>query len=212
MFPAMSTVSRYPIPAAQHRIETVIQRSRFIATLAPAAAVEEAQAFVRRVAAEFADATHNCWAYVVGPPGSTARIGLSDAGEPHGTAGRPMLTALLHGGVGDVAAVVTRYYGGTKLGTGGLVRAYGGAVQEALLALPRAERVEYAELEVGVDYPHVAAVQGLLSAYEAEVLAQEYLERVRYRLRLPAPNAEAFSARLRDATRGAARVARPDER
>jgi uncharacterized YigZ family protein len=136
---------------------------------------------------------------------------MSDAGEPHGTAGRPMLTALLHGGVGDVAAVVTRYYGGTKLGTGGLVRAYGGAVQQALLSLPRAERVEYAELEVGVEYPHVAAVQQLLPAHEAEVLAQEYLERVRYRVRLPAPNADEFTARLRDATRGAAQVARPDE-
>ncbi|MFL5579773.1 MAG: YigZ family protein [Gemmatimonadaceae bacterium] len=204
----MPTEARYPIPAAEHRVETVVQRSRFVATLGPAATVEEAQAFVRRVAAEFAGATHNCWAYVVGPPGSTARIGMSDAGEPHGTAGRPMLTALLHGGLGDVAAVVTRFYGGTKLGTGGLVRAYGGAVQEALLGLPRAERVEYAELDVGVEYPHVAAVQQLLPAYEGEVLAQEYLERVRYRVRLPSPNAEEFTARLRDATRGAAEVRR----
>jgi len=199
-------VPRYPVPASEHRAELVIQRSRFIATLGPAATVEEAQAFVRRVAAELADATHNCWAYVVGPPGSTARIGMSDAGEPHGTAGRPMLTALLHSGVGDVAAVVTRYYGGTKLGTGGLVRAYGGAVQEALQGLPRDERVERVELDLGVEYPHVAAVQGLLPAFEAEILAQEYLERVRYRVRLPAPNAEEFAARLRDATRGAAEI------
>jgi len=206
----MAGAPRYPIPAAEHRVEASIQRSRFIATLAPVATVEEAQAFVKRVGAEFADATHNCWAYVVGPPGSTGRIGMSDAGEPHGTAGRPMLTALLHGGVGDVAAVVTRYYGGTKLGTGGLVRAYGGAVQDALLTLPRAERVEYAALGVLVDYPHVAAVQQLLPAHEAEIVEQDYLERVRYALRLPANRVDELVSRLRDATSGRAEVARPE--
>ena len=139
---------RYPVPAGVHRVETEVRRSRFVATLAPVATVDEAHAFVRAMNDEFADATHNCWAFVVGPPGSTARIGMSDAGEPRGTAGRPMLTALLHGGVGDVAAVVTRWYGGTKLGTGGLARAYAGAVVEALAALPRAERVERATLDV----------------------------------------------------------------
>src|SRR5215211_3434247 len=170
----MPTEARYPIPAAEHRVETVVQRSRFVATLGPAATVEEAQAFVRRVAAEFADATHNCWAYVVGPPGSTARIGMSDAGEPHGTAGRPMLTALLHGGLGDVAAVVTRFYGGTKLGTGGLVRAYGGCVQQALASAPRAEKVELTRARVTVEHASVAALQRLLPALEADVIAQEW--------------------------------------
>src|SRR5215217_5406636 len=134
---------RYLIPAERHRTHEEIERSKFVTTVAPAPTIDDAQAFLAAMRAEFPDATHNCWAYVVGPPGSTTRIGMSDDGEPHGTAGRPMLTMLLHGGLGDVAAVVTRYYGGTKLGTGGLVRAYGGAVQEALLGLPRAERVEY---------------------------------------------------------------------
>src|SRR5215207_5301458 len=98
----MAGSPRYPIPAAEHRVEASIQRSRFVATIAPAPMVEDAQAFVKRIAAEFPDATHNCWAFVVGPPGSTGRIGMSDAGEPHGTAGRPMLTVLLHSGIGDV--------------------------------------------------------------------------------------------------------------
>jgi putative IMPACT (imprinted ancient) family translation regulator len=113
-----------------------------------------------------------------------------------------MLTALLHGGVGDIAAVVTRYYGGTKLGTGGLVRAYGGMVQDALQTLPRAERVEVAERSITLDYPHVAAAQQLLAAHEAEVLAHEYQERVSYRVRLPINRVEELVARLRDATRG----------
>jgi Uncharacterized protein family UPF0029 len=129
--------ARYPVPAQQHRVEQVIDRSRFICTVARVQSSEEAQAFIKTMNAEFPDATHNCWAYVVGAPGSTDRVGMSDDGEPHGTAGRPMLTVLLHSGVGEIAAVVTRYYGGTKLGTGGLVKAYSGAVQEALAGMPR---------------------------------------------------------------------------
>lgn len=198
----MSDESRYPIPASEHRVEQVIQRSRFVATVAPAATVDEAAAFVRRIGEEFADATHNCWAYVVGRPGSTDRVGMSDDGEPHGTAGRPMLTTLLHSGVGDVAAVVTRYYGGTKLGTGGLVRAYSGSVQEALATLPLAERVAWAYLVVVVDYPSIAALKGMMPEFEAEELAQEYGAEVTCRLRLPESQVAGFRAAITDATRG----------
>ena len=140
----MSSPTRYPIPAGEYRQEEEISRSRFITTVAPARTLDEAQQFIQRIREEFPDATHNCWAYVVGPPGSTARIGMSDDGEPHGTAGKPMLGMLLHGDTGDTVAVVTRYFGGTKLGTGGLVRAYGGCLQRALQAMPRAARVERA--------------------------------------------------------------------
>jgi len=200
----MSGASRYPVPAATHRVEQEISRSRFITTIGRVSTVEEAQAFIRAVADEFSDATHNCWAYVVGPPGETGRIGMSDAGEPHGTAGRPMLNALLHAPVGDVAAVVTRYYGGTKLGTGGLVRAYGGGVQAALATLPVTERIEYVSLIVTVDYARVTAVQQLCAEHEAEILAQEFAEQVRVTLRLPDGNAGRFRAALLDATRGRA--------
>ena len=144
----MSTPERYPVPAGQHRVAEKISRSRFITTIAPADSIDAATAFVDGVRRELADATHYCWAYVVGPPGDTGRVGMSDDGEPHGTAGRPMLTVLLHSGVGDVAVVVTRYYGGTKLGTGGLVRAYSGGVQKALATMPRGEHVELAMLEI----------------------------------------------------------------
>lgn len=197
---------RYPIPAGTHRTSDVIERSRFIATVAPAPTVEEAQAFVERVRAEFADATHNCWAYVVGPPGSTARAGMSDDGEPHGTAGRPMLTMLLHGGMGDVAAVVTRYYGGVKLGTGGLVRAYGGCLQRALVGAPRAERVERVRVRVRVDYEAVAAVQQLLLVHEAEVVAQEWAGDAVFEVRLPEGSVERLRAAVLDATRGRGEV------
>lgn len=198
--------TRYPVPERRHRVEQTIDRSRFICTIERAASPEEAQAFVREMNAEFADATHNCWAYVAGPPGSTSRVGMSDAGEPHGTAGRPMLTVLLHSGVGEIAAVVTRYYGGIKLGTGGLVKAYGGTVQAALETLPRAERVDYVGATLTVGYAAVTVMQQLLASLDVRVDGEEYGVDVVYRLRIPRPNVERLGAAAADATRGEARL------
>ena len=202
----MSDDERYPVPAARHRVEQPIERSRFICTLERVPTPEAAQAFLREMNAEFPDATHNCWAYLAGPPGSTGRIGMSDAGEPHGTAGRPMLTVLLHCGVGEVAAVVTRYYGGIKLGTGGLVKAYGGAVQLALETLPRREKVDFLPLQVTVDYASHAAVQQLLPAFETEIDDMAYGADVRFRLRVPRSRLAGLRGALADATRGQAVV------
>jgi len=202
----MSARDRYPIPAGRHRVEQEITHSRFITTIGMAASADEAQAFIRAIGEEFADATHNCWAYVAGPPGDTGRVGMSDAGEPHGTAGRPMLTTLLHSGVGDVVAVVTRYYGGTKLGTGGLVRAYGGGVKLALASLPMTERVERTTLEVVVSYGAVAALQQLFPAHEAETESERFEADVTFRLRLPVTQVDALCAAIMDATRGQAKI------
>jgi uncharacterized YigZ family protein len=199
---------RYPVPAAAHRVAQVIDRSRFLATVAPAPTVAEAQAVLRAVREEFPDATHHCWAYVVGPPGSTGQVGMSDDGEPHGTAGRPMLTVLLHGGVGDVVAVVTRYYGGTKLGTGGLVKAYGGAVQEALATLPRRDRVDAVALTVRVGYAAIGAVQPLWALHEAEVREEAFAAEATYLLAVPRDRVDALVRAVTDATRGTAQVTR----
>jgi uncharacterized YigZ family protein len=200
----------YRVPAGEHRTRDEISRSRFITTLAPAPTVDDAHAVVARVRAEFTDATHNCWAFVVGAPGSTGRVGMSDDGEPHGTAGRPILTALLHSGVGDVAAVVTRYYGGTKLGTGGLVRAYSGGVSGALATLPTVERVTWVGLRAVVGYDAVAATQQLVAAHGGRIVGEVYAAEVSYDLDLPEAAADAFALGLRDATRGRARVDRVD--
>ncbi len=115
-----------------------------------------------------------------------------------------MLTVLLHSGVGDVAAVVTRYFGGTKLGTGGLVKAYGGAVQEALASLPTVERVEYATVTIEVAYPAVSALQQLWPVHEVRVLAEDYGEAARFTVQVPEGNLDALRARIMDATRGQA--------
>lgn len=180
----------------------MIDRSRFICTVERVQSVEEAQTFIRAMNMEFADATHNCWAYVVGAPGSTDRIGMSDDGEPHGTAGRPMLTVLQHCGIGEIAAVVTRYYGGTKLGTGGLVKAYGGAVQEAVLTLLVAERVDTVTATFEVGYAQIGAVQQLLPTLEAEVQAQDFGALATFTVQLPRSEAAALEEAVGNLTRG----------
>lgn len=205
----MSAAHRYPIPAGRHRTEQVIDRSRFVATIDHAATPVEAQAVVRAVAAEFPDATHHAVAFVAGPPGSTRHIGMSDAGEPHGTAGRPMLTVLLHSGVGDVVAVCTRWYGGTKLGTGGLARAYGGTVQLAMQSLPKGERVELVARTLVIGYPFVTVAQQLMATHEATVDQQAFGADVRFDIRLPSSSATAFESALSDATHGSARIVAP---
>lgn len=195
---------RYRIPATVHRVEEEIKRSRFITTVGPAATVEAARSFVANVSNEFTDASHNCWAYVAGPPGTTSQIGMSDAGEPHGTAGRPMLTVLLHSGIGDIVAVVTRYFGGTLLGTGGLVKAYSGGVQLALATLPTLERVPRSEVLLVVDYSALTQLQRMLPNYEVEIVDQEFAADVTYRLRLPQEHLAPFSTAFVELTNGQA--------
>jgi uncharacterized YigZ family protein len=205
----MPAPTRYPIPARQHRAEHEVSRSRFIATIGPAATSEQASEFVRAVRGEYADATHNAWAFVAGPPGDTNQVGANDDGEVRGTAGRPMLTELLHSGIGNIVAVVSRYYGGTQLGTGGLVRAYGGSVQLALATLPLAERVERVTVMITISYAAIDSLRLLLAAHEAELTSETYGEDVRYEIRLPVSSVDALRALLMDATRGQATMTEP---
>jgi uncharacterized YigZ family protein len=195
---------RYLIPATTHRVEEEILRSRFITTVAYTPTVEAARSLIAQVSAEFANASHNCWAYVVGPPGSTGQIGLSDDGEPHGTAGRPILTVLLHSGLGDLCAVVTRYFGGTLLGKGGLVKAYSGGVQLALHTLPTIERIPKAEITLVVDYTAVTPLQRLLTTYEAEILNHEFATDVTYQIKLPSEKCASFQRAVTELTNGQA--------
>ncbi len=197
---------RYPVPAETRRSEETIERSRFVATVGRAGTAEDARVFIDKVRGEFTDATHNCWAYVVGPPGDTRRIGMSDAGEPHGTAGRPMLDVLLGSGVGDVAAIVTRYYGGVKLGRGGLVRAYGGAVKRALEGLPLTERVPSTELLVEIGYAVASPLKNVLDRFEAVVIEEAYGTRVSLRVRLPIEHIPEFREAVAGLTNGEGRV------
>ena len=198
----MTPSPRYPIPAGRFRSEIEVERSRFIATVQPVTSTAEAQAFIASIKTEFPDANHNCWAYLVGPPGSTDQVGLSDDGEPHGVAGKPMLIALQYSGLGDTAVVVSRYFGGVKLGKGGMVKAYTAAVKTALEQLSRAERVTWVSFLATFDYALVTPFERRLAEFEAEVLDMDYGEKVGCRLRLPEENRDGFSKMFDDLSAG----------
>ena len=196
------TTSRYPIPAATFRCEIEVKHSRFIATIEPTDTPDAALSFISRIKQEFPDATHNCWAYLIGPPGSTDRIGLSDDGEPHGVAGKPMLTTIQHGGIGDITAVVTRYFGGTKLGMGGMVKAYTQAVKTALEQLTVTEKISWIELSIKIGYPLLDNIERLLPEFEVELIDKQFTEQIRLDLKLPEENLSQLQTRLTDLSSG----------
>ena len=196
----------YKVPATHCRTEETIKRSRFIASVAHAPTEDDARAFISAIKNEFPDATHNCWAYVAGPPGDTARVGMGDDGEVHGTAGKPMLSVLLHSGIGEIAVVVTRYYGGTKLGTGGLVRAYSGAVKSALAEVAVKEKRDVIRLTVTLDYSGATAVRRMIESFDAQIIEEDYAADVSLRIELPKDKRDSFIRAIRDSTRGEARI------
>ena len=200
-------MTRYAVPdvAPQHPhcTEIVIRRSRFLAQCAHTPDAATARAFVEQVRRQYADATHNCWAYAAGAPGNTAQIGSSDDGEPHGTAGRPMLQIVLHSGIGELCVVVSRWFGGVKLGTGGLVRAYQDSVRENLADLPVRQRVPETSLQLTVAYAHLDALRRMLPTYEARLESEDYQAEARLQLRLPVEHVEAFQVALAGVSNGA---------
>ena len=156
------------IPSAVARIEHLDRGSRFIADAGPTADVEAAKAFLAARKAEFGDASHHCHAFVIGH-GASVTEGMSDDGEPSGTAGRPMLAVLRGSGLGDVTVVVTRYFGGTKLGTGGLVRAYTSAVQQVVATLPTTRKVARVRFRMRTDYPRYEQMRRLIESVDGRI-------------------------------------------
>ena len=201
-------MTRFDVPDASperpHCTELVIRRSRFLAQCAHTPGPQAARAFVEHIRRRHADATHNCWAYAAGAPGGTAQIGSSDDGEPHGTAGRPMLQIVLHSDVGEICVVVSRWFGGVKLGTGGLVRAYQDSVRENLATLPLRRRVQETRLRLVLAYAHLDGLRRLLPAYEARIDTEDYQAEAHLLLRLPEEHAAAFTAALAGLSNGAA--------
>ena len=182
--------------------ESEINRSRFLCALAPAATEEEAQEFIARVRKEHPTATHNCFAYVIGADASVQKA--SDDGEPGGTAGVPMLQMLTRRDVRYAVAVVTRYYGGVKLGAGGLIRAYGGVVGEALDAIGTVTRRRYRLVTVTVDHQRAGKTQNDLRSTGRTVTDLRYGSAVEIEVALPEADLEGFRAWLADSTAGSA--------
>lgn len=180
--------------------EVVEKKSRFIASMCSVNTPEDAQAFIDQIKKKYWDARHNCSAYVIGKDGQYTRC--NDDGEPAQTAGLPMLEVLLHSEVRNVVVVVTRYFGGTLLGTGGLIRAYGQAVKEALANSVIGEEVEGFMLTIEADYSDVGKVQYLLAQKGITILDSVYMQNVTFELQMERNRVSEITDALIEATCG----------
>ncbi len=194
-------MKNYSIPLYEVRREQVVVNSRFIATLGPVFDTEEARAFISRIKKEFADASHNVPAYIIGG-GNTVTEYFSDEGEPSGTAGRPALTVLRGSGLGDVAVVITRYFGGTLLGTGGLVKAYTESTQLVVNAVGRGRRVPVHIAMAAIPYNLLERVRLLTARNHGEVLGEDFAADITMTLQFPIKSFDAFQNDLRDISAG----------
>lgn len=187
--------------ASEFRNEYVVEKSRFITTLYPCTTEEEAQEFIGRINKEFWDARHNCTAFALGPKQEQQRS--SDNGEPSGTAGKPMLEVLKKTGITNVAVVVTRYFGGIKLGAGGLIRAYSHSVAEALKLAPKELHTTRIPLEVTIDYPLYGAIERYINDNSLHSDAT-FNEKVTVTILCPVDDLERIQKELQDMSHGAA--------
>jgi uncharacterized YigZ family protein len=193
--------SAYLIPAHETRSEHIVVNSRFIATLAPVFNTDEARAFIKRIRAEFFEATHNVPAYIIGG-GNNVTDYCSDDGEPQGTAGRPALSVLRGSGLGDVVIVITRYFGGTLLGTGGLVKAYTESTQMVVKAVPRAQKMQVHIAMLVLPYNLLERIRLLTRRHNGNILGEDFAADITMTLRFPVENFPAFQADLRQLSSG----------
>ena len=182
--------------------EIIEKKSRFIATVCPVKSEEEAIAFIESMRKKYWNATHNCFAYVIGEQFQMQRC--SDDGEPSGTAGKPMLDVLLGEEIHDVVVVVTRYFGGTLLGTGGLVRAYSGATKEGLLASKVITKVHGQKLSVQTDYTGLGKIQYILGQRGLTILNSVYTDKVELEVLIPEDEISGVMAEITEGTNGQA--------
>jgi len=196
-----SAKGRY-VPAEETRVEMKVANSRFLVALAWTPSVDAAKTFIGRIRNEFADASHNVPAFLIGHPPSVVSH-CNDDGEPQGTAGRPALAVLQGSGYGDVAVVVTRYFGGTKLGTGGLVRAYGDAVREVLVATRPAVKLMTRTVSITIPYHLHDIIRQQLPLHGVEILDEEFGAQVTAKGRLIEGQLEMVQAALRELSSGA---------
>ena len=189
--------------------EIVEKKSRFIATVCPVNTEEEALLFIEKTKKKYWDARHNCHAFVIGERNELSRC--SDDGEPSGTAGKPMLDVLLGNGLHNVCVVVTRYFGGTLLGTGGLVRAYSKAVQEGLANSLVIEKFLGCKMKIYTDYNGIGKIQYIIGKSQAITVGTEYTDRVTVEILIRKPLFEALFKEIVEATNGKAEIEVGDE-
>ena len=195
-------MAEYLVPKSAVIFEEEIKKSRFITYLQHTEGLEDARAFWAKIKQEHPNARHHCWAAVAGKPTDSLQLGFSDDGEPAGTAGKPMLSALQGSQFGEISAVVVRYYGGILLGTGGLVRAYGNGVQQALKLIESEIKVERTPFKLDCDYDQLNLVQQLCGKHQVEILSQDFQANIHLILGISEKTVDVFSSELTEKSAG----------
>ncbi|MBC3766801.1 YigZ family protein [Neptunicella marina] len=199
------TKTSYAIPATEHQIEIEINKSKFIAIANHAANKSTADLLIKTIRAQHPTANHVCWAFIASSPTSTIRS-MSDDGEPSGTAGKPMLAVLEHSGLGEICVCVVRYFGGVKLGKGGLQRAYSGAVSQVLKDLPHTTYEPSISATCEFAYEYDNHIQKLLQQFSVKMISQDFTASILLTIDIPLKHKTAFYDAVINATAGAASI------
>jgi uncharacterized YigZ family protein len=196
----------YSVPASTQAFELEIKRSRFITSVGRINGRAEGKQFVHQIRTKHPTASHHCWAYMAGKPDDAHQYDQSDDGEPKGTAGKPMLNVLTHSGLGNTIAVVTRYYGGIKLGSGGLVRAYSQSVSEALKQLQTSEQLVTSPLAIRFPYTYQGKIDHYLISQGVSIIGQSFEADVSYTLDVPVSKLELTKTDIANQTQGQVKI------
>ncbi len=197
-------MSEYKYPADDVFHQEEIKKSTFIVHIGHTPDLNSAKAFIKNIEEKYSDARHNCWAHVAGNPGGSHVYGFSDDGEPNGTAGKPMLNVLVGSGLGEVTAVITRYFGGIKLGTGGLVRAYGGSLNNALAKLQTVVKVPSIELVGFSEYSMQGAIeQHLKTNFQVLNIEKQFTANIEWSITIDSRQAQQACKDIFDLSHGA---------
>ena len=192
----------YQTLASPSRFTFEEKRSEFIAHIYPVTSRDQAMISLKALKIEYPDARHHCWAYIIGDPQQPKTVAFNDDGEPSGTAGKPILHVLTQRAAGDCCAIVVRYFGGVKLGAGGLVRAYGQAVSKALDIATWRQIVPQQRCTISLPYEHEALVRHLLERHEGVILDQKYDVRVQLTIEVASQTVNTFKQQLIERTSG----------
>lgn len=204
-------MSGYQVPSAAATHELVIKNSRFITSLWPVSSAAEHQQHLRYCQQEWPGATHYCTAAIWGAPNNSQAYAMSDDGEPSGTAGRPMFHVLQSSGLGEVSVIVVRYFGGIKLGTGGLQRAYSQAVSEVLKCVTTTPKILRKTAQINYDYGDQSVVTHTLQKYDAVIETQDFTDIIEMQLQVVAETASALQTELTNMTQGRVLMTIADE-
>jgi uncharacterized YigZ family protein len=197
----------YSVPAQTTTVQTEVARSKFIATVYSADSIESVRTILAEHRTSMPDASHHVYAFRIGF-GNSVIEGLSDDGEPSGTSGPPVMNVLRGSELGDTLIIVTRYFGGTLLGTGGLVRAYSEAAALAIKACPTTLKIEYARLIILIEYPVFTIFKRILPEYEAEIVSESFSDSIELEVTVPTLHVDRLTAAITELTASGAYVER----